>query len=77
MRCPHCCGSGELVRSTVGELIKTVRQSLDMSQAALAAAAEFDPAHICRIEAGATQPSLTALTKIAEALECPMKDLTP
>ncbi|KYH31866.1 helix-turn-helix domain-containing protein [Neomoorella mulderi] len=52
----------------IGKKLKDVRESLGLTQSALAAQAGLSPAMIGQIEAGKVQPSLNTIEKIAKAL---------
>ena len=55
---------------TIGLKIKERRQSLGITQEFIAGVLNVNPSHISNIECGRANPSLTALIKIANALEC-------
>jgi transcriptional regulator with XRE-family HTH domain len=59
----------------VGARIRDLRKQLDMSQQALADAAKITQNGVFRLEAGATNPQLTTLQRIAAALECSVRYL--
>ena len=54
----------------IGLNIKERRQQLGITQEHIANVLEVNPSHISNIECGRTNPSLTALVKIANILEC-------
>ncbi len=54
----------------IGQKIKERRQSLNITQEAIANRLDVNPSHISNIECGRANPSLTALVKIANILEC-------
>lgn len=54
----------------IGLKIKERRQTLGITQEFIANVLEVNPSHISNIECGRANPSLTALVKIANALEC-------
>ena len=54
----------------IGIKIKERRQSLRITQEYIANALDVNPSHISNIECGRANPSLTALVKIANILEC-------
>ncbi len=58
---------------TAGELIRTRRTELGLSQTQLAERASTGQALISRIESGRTTPTLSVLQRLASALDC---DLT-
>lgn len=55
---------------TIGQKIKERRHSLGITQEAVANKLDVNPSHISNIECGRANPSLTALVKIANILEC-------
>ena len=55
---------------TIGKLIKEHRQSKGITQEFIANSLDVNPSHISNIERGRANPSLTALVKIANILEC-------
>lgn len=55
---------------TIGIKIKERRQALGITQEHIANILEVNPSHISNIECGRANPSLTALVKIANILEC-------
>ncbi len=54
----------------IGQKIKERRQSLGITQEAVANQLDVNPSHISNIECGRANPSLTALVKIANILKC-------
>lgn len=55
---------------TIGRKIKKRRQALSITQEFIAGKLDVNPSHISNIECGHAKPSLTALIKIANVLEC-------
>lgn len=55
---------------TIGLKIKERRQELGITQEHIANALDVNPSHISNIECARANPSLTALVKIANVLEC-------
>lgn len=55
---------------TIGLKIKERRKQLGETQEHIANMLEVNPSHISNIECGRANPSLTALVKIANILEC-------
>ena len=55
---------------TAGELIRTRRTELGLSQAQLAERADTGQALVSRIESGRTTPTLSVLQRLASALDC-------
>lgn len=54
----------------IGMKIRNRRQSLGITQEAVANGLDVNPSHISNIECGRANPSLTALVKIANLLQC-------
>ncbi|MDG2844474.1 helix-turn-helix transcriptional regulator [Vibrio parahaemolyticus] len=61
----------------VGQRILKVRKSRGLSQEKLALLAEIDRSYMSRIERGKINITLEKLYKIAETLECDVKELLP
>ena len=59
---------------TVGELLRSWRQSRGLSQLDVAMHAGFSARHISFIETGRAQPSRDALLAIAESLDVPLRE---
>lgn len=55
-------------RRAIGREIRVLREDAGITQAALARAAGISRAHLCHIEAGESEASLTVLTALADAL---------
>ena len=55
---------------TIGKRIKEHRQAKGITQEFIANSLDVNPSHISNIECGRANPSLTALIKIANILEC-------
>lgn len=55
---------------TIGANIKNRRTSLGITQESIANYLDVNPSHISNIECGRANPSLTALVKIANILQC-------
>ena len=71
--CVHNIEAGALVEhpepsSALGEIIRERRQELEMSQEAVALAADTDQARISRIETRGESPSAALFRKIARGL---------
>jgi transcriptional regulator with XRE-family HTH domain len=62
------------VSESVGELLRSWRQSRGLSQLDVAMHAGFSARHISFIETGRAQPSRDALLAIAESLEVPLRE---
>lgn len=60
----------ELDFKAIGLKIKERRQTLKITQEYIANVLDVNPSHISNIECGRANPSLTALVKIANILEC-------
>lgn len=54
----------------IGQKIRERRQSLGITQEFIANRLDVNPSHISNIECGRANPSLTALVKIANILQC-------
>jgi transcriptional regulator with XRE-family HTH domain len=67
-------GDGEQLR-LLGRAIRSRREAVDLSQEALADAAEMDRAHIGKIERGERNLTLLNLLKIARAVGCRASEL--
>ncbi|HEX5983462.1 MAG TPA: helix-turn-helix transcriptional regulator [Solirubrobacterales bacterium] len=59
----------------LGQAVRALRQKAEMSQEALAARAELDPAAISRIEAGQVDPAWGDVRRIARGLDVPLEAL--
>lgn len=55
---------------TIGNNIKKRRQALGITQEYIANILDVNPSHISNIECGRANPSLTALVKISNILQC-------
>lgn len=55
---------------TIGQKIRERRQALGITQEYIANQLDVNPSHISNIECGRANPSLTALVRIANALQC-------
>ena len=62
-------------RRTLGERIRTFRESAGLTQEALATAAAIGRVTLVRLEQGKQTPRFKTLTAIAHALERPVEDL--
>lgn len=60
----------ELDFKTIGMKIRERRRSLQITQEMIANELDVNPSHICNIECGRANPSLTALVRIANILKC-------
>lgn len=54
----------------IGIKIRERRRSLQITQEMIANELDVNPSHICNIECGRANPSLTALVRIADILKC-------
>lgn len=61
----------------VGERIREIRKSKDLTQVDLAAKVGIDERHLLRIEKGQTRTSLKNLFRISRALDLEVRDLFP
>jgi transcriptional regulator with XRE-family HTH domain len=64
-----------MTKLKLGAKIKELRKAKGLSQSEIADIINIDAKHLSRIEVGANYPSLDTLTKLAEALEVPLKEL--
>ena len=62
-------------RRTLGERIRQYRESAELTQEALAHAADIGRVTLVRLEQGKQPPRFKTLTAIAHALERPVEDL--
>lgn len=60
----------ELNFKEIGAKIRNRRKSLGITQEFIANKLDVNPSHISNIECGRANPSLTALVKIANILQC-------
>jgi transcriptional regulator with XRE-family HTH domain len=65
----------EEIQKIVGNRIRLLRESKGVSQQVLAAICNFEKGNMSRIEAGRTNPTLTTLYKISQALGIKITDL--
>ncbi|WP_321289374.1 helix-turn-helix transcriptional regulator [uncultured Sunxiuqinia sp.] len=59
----------------IGERIRFLREQKGISQQNMAAICNFEKANLSRIEAGRTNPTISTLYKISQALETTISDL--
>lgn len=59
----------------IGERIRILRESKGITQQDLAAACNFEKANMSRIEAGRTNPTVSTLYKISQALGINISEL--
>lgn len=65
----------EQLQQIIGNRIRLLRESKGISQQVLAAMCNFEKGNMSRIESGRTNPTLTTLYKISQALEIKITDL--
>lgn len=65
----------EQLQKIIGNRIRFLRESKGISQQVLAAMCNFEKGNMSRIEAGRTNPTLTTLYKISQALEIKITDI--
>ncbi|GAB2840732.1 helix-turn-helix domain-containing protein [Ferruginibacter profundus] len=58
----------------LGERIKTIRVSKNMTQNQLAMECDFEKASLSRIESGKSNPTIRTLYKLSKALEISLED---
>ena len=63
------------LQQKIGNRIRELRESKGISQQNLAAVCDFEKANMSRIEAGRTNPTISTLYKISQALETTISDL--
>ncbi len=63
------------LQQKIGQRIRFLRESKGISQQNLAAVCNFEKANLSRIEAGRTNPTITTLYKISQALEVNISEL--
>ena len=59
----------------IGERIKLLRESRNMSQRDLADSIHISPSFLCRIENGSSMPNIDCVCDIAKALNCTPQDV--
>lgn len=62
---------------TVGDMVRAERNKRRLTQRALAERAGVSPLTVRFIETGRSSPRLSTLTKLAEAMRCPVARLVP
>src|SRR5437763_2063108 len=67
--------NSEIVRERLGEAIREERVRLGLSRAQLAKRLGYSPQRIWTIEAGLSDPKISTLLHIAEALDSSLSDL--
>lgn len=65
----------EELQIIIGSKIKLMRESKGVSQQDLAAMCNFEKGNMSRLEAGRTNPTITTLYKISQALDVKITDL--
>ena len=63
------------LQQKIGQRIRELRESKGVSQQNLAAVCNFEKANLSRIEAGRTNPTISTLYKISQALEITISEL--
>lgn len=63
------------LQQKIGQRIRELRESKRISQQNLAAICNFEKANLSRIEAGRTNPTISTLYKISQALETTLSEL--
>ncbi|WP_319231148.1 helix-turn-helix transcriptional regulator [Draconibacterium orientale] len=59
----------------IGNRIRVLRESKGISQQNLAAICNFEKANLSRLEAGRTNPTISTLYKISQALKISLSEL--
>ncbi len=65
----------ELLLTKIGSRIRLLRETKGLSQQDLAALCNFEKTNMSRLEAGRTNPTITTLYKISQALEIKLSEL--
>jgi len=65
----------ELLQQKIGKRIRFLRESKGITQQDFAAICNFEKANLSRIEAGRTNPTISTLYKISQALEITISEL--
>jgi len=63
------------LQQKIGQRIRELRESKGITQQDLAAVCNFEKANLSRIEAGRTNPTVSTLYKISQALEITISEL--
>ena len=63
------------LQQKIGQRIRFLRESKGISQQNFAAICNFEKANLSRIEAGRTNPTVSTLYKISQALETTLSEL--
>lgn len=63
------------LKKKIGERIRDLRESKGISQQNLAAICNFEKANLSRIEAGRTNPTVSTMYKISQALDITLTEL--
>ena len=63
------------LQQKIGNRIRELRESKGISQQNLAAICNFEKANLSRIEAGRTNPTISTLYKISQALDITISEL--
>ena len=63
------------LQQKIGQRIRILRESKGITQQDLAAACNFEKTNMSRIEAGRTNPTISTLYKISQALEISISEL--
>lgn len=65
----------ELLLIKIGSRIRLLRDAKGLSQQDLAALCNFEKTNMSRLEAGRTNPTISTLYKISQALDVKLSDL--
>jgi transcriptional regulator with XRE-family HTH domain len=63
------------LQQKIGNRIRDLRESKGISQQNLAAICNFEKANLSRIEAGRTNPTISTLYKISQALDIALTEI--
>ena len=77
MKCPHCAGTGQLDHPTFGAMVIEARKAAGLTQHELAMKAAISRGQLANIETDRTDVPLKTLSRIADALGVPTRELVP
>lgn len=65
------------ILKSFGENLRALREERSLTQMDVAISLNSTPAYVSRLENGHTEPGITVLYTLSEALECEPSDLLP
>jgi transcriptional regulator with XRE-family HTH domain len=77
MKCPYCDGTGSIDEPSLGVVVTTMRKAAGLTQMQLSIKCGLSRGQIANLETDRTDLSLSALRRVAEALDCKVGDLFP